>query len=334
MDIIKKMLYTPAITGNEQKFAKLVAEVMKPYCDEVTIDRMSNVIAYKKGTSPNPKKLMFAGHMDEIGFIVTHIDDNGFLRVSSMGGINFMACAYYTVIFENGTRGVLAPEADFNNAFHAGKFFIDIGASSKKSAEKRVKVGDFCCVAPSIQKLSGTRYAGRPFDDKLGCAIMVEAAMKAESNPNDVYYVFTVQEEVGCRGSKTAAYAIMPDFSVAFDVTGTGDTIGARPMAVSLGKGAAVKIKDASVICDPAFTKFIADMATENNIPWQYEILEAGGTDTCSMQTAGAGSIATAISIPTRYIHSNVETFDMKDYKACVDLTIKLVEYDLNNYSG
>ncbi|MCL2213278.1 MAG: M20/M25/M40 family metallo-hydrolase [Oscillospiraceae bacterium] len=332
MDIIKKMLYTPAVVGNEGKFARLVADIMKEYTDEVHIDVMGNVIAKKNGTAKNPKKLMFAAHMDEIGFIVTQIDDDGFVRVSPMGGIDYVASAYYTVIFDSGLKGVLVPEADFGNKFAAKHFYVDIGANDKKAAMRRVKVGDFCSVPPKIEKLSGTRYAGRPFDDKLGCAIMIEAARDAKANPNDVYYVFTVQEEVGCRGSKTATYSIMPDFGVAFDLTRTGDAKNAHPMAVSLGKGAAVKVKDSSVICDPGFVKFLSQLASDNKIPHQLEILESGGTDTCSMQMTGAGCIASAISVPARYIHSNIETFDMRDYRACVQLTTALVEYDLNDF--
>jgi len=327
MEILKKLMMTQSVSGREHKVAQVISGMLEGYVDDIYTDNMGNLIAYKKGTSENPKKLMFAGHMDEIGFIVTHIEDGGFLRVNAIGGIDWTSAAYSVVKFENGSLGVIMPES--GGGLSGDKFCIDIGAKDKKAAEKLVNIGDFCSVVPHVERLAGGYYAGRPFDDKIGCAIMVRAAKELKSCPNDVYFAFTVQEEVGCRGSKTSAFRIMPDYSVAFDVTGTGDALKSRPMAVKLGGGAAVKVKDSSVICDMGFVSLLSNIAKENKIPYQLEILEGGGTDTSSMQMAGCGSRATAISVPSRYIHSNVETISKKDYDACVSLTVKLIETDL-----
>ncbi len=330
MEILKKLMNCHSVSGDEGRVAELIGRMMEPYCDSVYTDAMGNLICYKKGTAENAKKLMLAGHMDEIGFIVTGIDDNGFLTISSIGGMHMVSCAYTTVVFENGVRGVVVPEANFGNNFSPDRFRIDIGASSKKEAEKKIKVGDLCANEAHVTRLTGQIYSGKPFDDKIGCAIMVRAAMEMKECPNDTYFVFTVQEEVGCRGSKTSAFAIMPDFSLAFDVTGTGDAPKARPMAVKVGGGAAIKVKDSSVICDRGLVNYLYETAKANKIPAQLEILEAGGTDTSSMQMAGCGSRACAISVPTRYIHSLNETISKKDYDACVDLTVKMLETDLN----
>ena len=332
MDILKKLMHCRGVSGKENKVAETIAAMIKDYVDELHTDAMGNLIAIKHGSAASPKKLMLAGHMDEIGFIITHVEDNGYLRVQSIGGINYIACAYEPVIFESGIQGVLVPEAGTSgNDMHAGRFCIDIGAKDRKDALRHVKIGDLCAVPDRLIKLPGRRgfYAGRPFDDRIGCAIMVRALQEITACPNELCLAFTVQEEVGCRGAATAANAFLPDYSLAFDVTGSGDALKARPMEVSLGKGAAIKVKDSSVICDPMFVEYLCDLADKEKIPYQREILEGGGTDTCAMQIAGSGSHATAISVPTRYIHSNAETICKKDYDACVELTKALLEREL-----
>jgi len=329
-ELMRKLIKTPSPSGFERKMGEVLKEIVSPLVDEVYFDNMGNLIAYKKGSAQNAKKLMFAAHMDEIGFIITNIDDKGYLRCAPLGGINWTAAAYTTVLFANGVKGILVPEGqvaagDWKN----DKMYIDIGALNKKDAEKKISVGDVAIYDPKIERLMHHRIAGHPFDDKIGCAVMIKALQKAQKIENDTYFVFTVQEEVGCRGSKTSAFGIMPDWAIAFDVTGTGDTIGCRPMAVSLGDGAAIKIKDSSVICDGAVVELLKKLSAENKIKNQLEILEYGGTDTSSMQMAGAGTLAGCISVPTRYIHSGVEMVDLDDVNACVDLAAVLLSYDL-----
>ena len=330
MKILKELMLAHGVSGREKNVADKIEEMMRPFSDSITRDALGNLICFKKGSAKNAKKLMLAGHMDEIGFIATSIDDKGYIHISSIGGIHYVSAAFSNVRFENGLTGVIVPEADFGNNFSSDRFVIDIGAKSRKETEKLVKIGDFASTFPHLEHLSGDFYAGRPFDDRIGCAIMVRAAMAVKDCRNDTYFVFTTQEEVGCRGAKTASFAIMPDFGLAFDVTGCGDGPKSRPMAVYLGKGAAIKVKDSSVICDGGFVRFLSDLAAKKKIKAQLEILEGGGTDTCSMQVAGTGSRATAISVPTRYIHSNNETIAKSDYDACVKLTVAALESDLN----
>ena len=330
MKILKELMLAHGVSGREKNVADKIEKMMRPFSDSITRDALGNLICFKKGSAKNAKKLMLAGHMDEIGFIATSIDDKGYIHISSIGGIHYVSAAFSNVRFENGLTGVIVPEADFGNNFSSDRFVIDIGAKSRKETEKLVKIGDFASTFPHLEHLSGDFYAGRPFDDRIGCAIMVRAAMAVKDCRNDTYFVFTTQEEVGCRGAKTASFAIMPDFGLAFDVTGCGDGPKSRPMAVYLGKGAAIKVKDSSVICDGGFVRFLSDLAAKKKIKAQLEILEGGGTDTCSMQVAGTGSRATAISVPTRYIHSNNETIAKSDYDACVKLTVAALESDLN----
>ena len=328
-ELIKKLIKAPGISGREEGISKTIAEIVAPYVDEVYSDALGNLIAKKNGTGKDKKKLMFAAHMDEIGFIATFIEESGFVRFAPIGGINPVATAFSTVVFESGISGVIVPDASTEKAELAvDKLYVDIGAKSRKEAEKKVKIGDYFMVTPSLTRLMGKRVAGRPFDDRIGAAILIESAKRLDKVNDDVYFVFTVQEEVGCRGAKTAAYAIAPDYAIALDVTGTGDALGAKPMAVELGGGAAIKIKDSSVICDAGVVKMLTSLAKEKKIKHQTEILLYGGTDTSSMQMAGAGCRAGALSIPTRYIHSGVETLDLGDVEACVALCVEFVKAD------
>lgn len=324
-NLTKKILKPVSVSGRENAVVGVIAEEIAPYVDSMRTDAMGNLIAFKAGTAENKKKLMYAAHIDEIGFMVTYIEENGYLRFHTIGGINLTSAAFTHVVFENGLRGVLVPEG---GEMRAEKFVVDIGAKNRKDAERRVKIGDTFAVVSDIVKLANNRVAGRPMDDRIGAVILIEAAkrLKDKEVANDICFVFTVQEEVGCRGAKTAAYSVMPDVGIALDVTRTGDTQGAQPMAVSLGDGAAIKIKDSSVICDRDLIEKMKKAAQDNHIKYQLEILSGGGTDTSSMQANAGGAIAGCISIPTRYIHSTVETIDMNDVEACVKLVMAMCD--------
>lgn len=329
LDLVRKIVLAPAISGREDAVAEVIRTRMEPLCDEISRDKLGNLICLKRGSAPDGerRKIMLAAHMDEIGFFVTFIEDNGFIRLTPIGGINFVAAAFTNVVFANGTRGVLVPETGTAaGSLTFDKFYVDIGAKDKKDAERKVKIGDYFVVEPTVTRLMGKRIAGRPMDDRIGCVVMLETARRVTAPRDDVYYVFTTQEEVGCRGAKTAAFAIAPDVAIAYDVTGTGDTIGAKPMAVKVGGGAAIKLKDSSVICNPDLVAALTDAAKSKKIPHQLEILPYGGTDTSSMQMAGSGCAAGCISIPTRYIHSGVELIDLGDVEACAALTAAYLE--------
>lgn len=324
---IRDLVKIISVSGHEEKIADYIAEKMSPYFDEVYKDTLGNLICHKKGSG---KKLMMCAHMDEIGFIVTYIEDDGYVRFAPIGGISFAAAAYSEVVFENGRVGVIVPEAEVKaQDYKADSFVVDLGTKTKKETERLIKIGDTFAVRPAVTSLAGGKICGRPLDDKIGCAILMAAAEKSDSFKNDVTFVFTVQEEVGIRGARTAAFAIAPDYGVALDVTATGDAKGAKPMAVKLGCGAAIKIKDQSAICDVTLVEKMKTLAKDEKIPYQLEILTYGGTDTASMQLAGEGCRAGCISIPTRYIHSAVETIDEKDVNAAIDLTVALCSNEL-----
>ena len=326
--VLKELCLCPSVSGREQKIREKISAIVSPFCDEMRTDALGNLIAVKKGVGGG-KRVMLAAHMDEIGFMVTFIEDSGMLRVATVGGISFTAAAFGEVVSENGVRGTIIPEEKVKPAdFKADSFYIDIGAKSKKQAEAKVRIGDFFVLTPHVQKLAGGRVCGRPLDDRIGCAVLLDIAerLRDKALDGDVYYVFSVQEEVGCRGAMTAAFAIKPDIAICLDVTATGDTLGASPMACRLGDGAAVKIKDASVICNEEIVRGLCETAQENKIKYQKEILLFGGTDTSSMQLAGAGAAVGAVSIPTRYIHSGNEMCDLADAQSCAALVSEYVK--------
>ena len=329
-NLMKKFLNAFSVSGFETELTKIIADELKEFCDSVSVDAMGNLFIFKKGKDSS-KKLMIASHMDEIGFIVTDIDKSGLIKVAPVGGINPVASSYQRVAFRNGTKGVLVVEdgcktADIDNT----RLFVDIGAENDRKAEKKVAVGDVCAVVPMLQKLSSKRYAGKAFDDRICCVISAFSALHAKEFAYDTYFVFTVQEEVGCRGAKPSSFTVMPDYSIALDVTPCPATGNPNHLTVKLGDGAAVKIKDNSVICAPKLVDKLTELAKENNIKYQYEVLPFGGTDTSQMQIAGSGSVACCISLPTRYVHTPVEVVDTDDMKACADLLMSFIENGMN----
>ncbi len=324
LNYLRELIKIQSVSGCEEKIAFYIKGQMEKYFDECSTDAMGNLICRKAGGG---KKLLFCAHMDEIGFIVTTVDDKGFIHFAPVGGIDFTAAAYAKVVFANGVRGVMVPESGLkSDDFKSEKFIVDIGAKDRKQAERLVKTGDPFALEPSYTRLRGGRICGRPFDDKIGCAILMAAARESVDFKNDTTFVFSVQEEVGIRGSRVAAFNCRPDYGIAIDVTSTGDGYGAKPMAVSLGGGAAVKYKDASVICDAQLVRKMGEIADGAGIKWQREVLTAGGTDTASLQMAASGCKAGAISIPTRYIHSANEEMELSDVNACLDLVVAMAK--------
>ncbi len=326
---LKTLCNISSVSGREDAIRNKLTELVTPFCDEVYTDALGNLIAVKKGSRADAKNIMLCAHMDEIGFMVTFVEDNGFMRVAPVGGINPAAAAFSEVVSERGVRGVIVPNGDVKAADYAlDKFYIDIGAKNKKEAERKVSVGDFFVCRPTLTRLIGQKVCGRPLDDRIGCAVLLRVAeyFSKTAPANNLYYVFSVQEEVGCRGAKTAAFGISADYGLVFDVTGTGDVPGAKPMACKIGDGAAIKIKDNSVICHKEVVDTLISLAKENKIAHQCEILTYGGTDTSSIQMTGSGAMVGALSIPTRYIHTGVEMLDLSDAESCVTLATKFIE--------
>ena len=322
-ELIDTLTQTFGPSGYEKKVAGTIADLLKGKVDEIRSDALGNLICVKKGSG---KKIMLAAHMDEIGIIVSYIDDKGFLRFGNIGGIPPLMILGQRVVFENGTTGVIWYEEDIDNMKNTklDKMYIDIGANARTDAEKLVKVGDLAVFVGETVEQNG-RIISKALDDRIGCAVLVQLALSRPQTDNEIYYVFTAQEEVGLRGAKTAAFGIIPDMALAIDVCDTGDTPSCKPMAVRLGEGPAVKIKDHSVIAHPKVKDRLINAAKEKNIPYQLEVMLAGGTDAGSIHTTAGGIPSGGVSIPTRYIHDASEMVDIADAENAVKLLAEFV---------
>jgi putative aminopeptidase FrvX len=310
-------------TGAEQQIRERIAGYAQTYADNVHTDTLGNLIV-RQG-APGGPKIMLSAHMDEIGLMITFIDENGFLRFTTVGGVSPTILYGQPVRFADGLTGVVHCEKlNDIKELKIERMYIDIGAENKAEAQKRVAVGDLCCYHQSLRQV-GRRVVGKALDDRVGCAVLLSALQRVKQTPYDIYYVFSVQEEVGAHGAKTAAYAIEPDLGIAVDVTGVGDTPNTTQMATKLGAGAAIKVMDRSVICHPKVRNLLESIAQDKAIPHQVEVLPYGGTDAGPIHTSRAGVPSGAISIPTRYIHTPGEMVDLADVHACVDLLVALL---------
>ncbi len=333
IDLLARICEAPGAPGHERKIRELVLKELDGLADEVRVDNMGNVVALKKGRS-DKKKCMAAAHMDEIGFIVTHIDDKGFVRFNPVGGFDPKTLTSQRVIIHGkkdvvGVMGskpihIMKPE-ERNKPVNISDFFIDTGMS-KAALTKQVQVGDFITRYSSLMEL-GDCINVKSLDNRASVFLLIEALRTLKTSRTkpayDLYAVFTVQEEVGLRGAQVATIEIQPDFSFGLDTTIAYDVPGSSPQerCTSLGEGAAIKLMDSSVICDYRMIAFMKKVAKSKKIKWQTEILAAGGTDTAPLQRmAAGGSIAGAVSIPTRHIHQTIESCHKKDLEACIKL--------------
>ncbi len=312
-------------SGREDAVRELIGGMAGDFCDDITTDALGSLICRKCGAG---KKVVAAAHMDSIGVVATYIDDKGFIRFGAVGGLFRGDLINIQVRFENGTRGVISYEekTPFKDVT-LEHLFIDIGAGSREDAEKRVRVGDFAVFEALAFEQDGI-LCGPYLDNRIGCATLL-LAMEAlpETVENDLYFVFTVQEEVGLRGAGPAAFGILPDYAIAVDVTDTGDLPEHKyPMACHMGKGAAVKVMDRSVICSMEVRDALENAAKGLNLQTQREIMMAGGTDTAALQKTGAGIYAGALSIPTRYIHSPSEMCAARDVEEAAAILAKAMQ--------
>lgn len=327
--LLKLICETPGAPGHENRVREIVLKEIKTLVDEVNIDKMGNVTAVRRGRER--KKVMAAAHMDEIGFIVTHIDEKGFLRFHTLGGFDPKTLTAQRVIVHGkedliGVMGskpihLMTPE-ERNKAPQMQDYFIDLGLPKNK-VQKLVSVGNPVTRQRELIEM-GNCVNCKSIDNRVSVFILIESLRKLKGNiPYDFYACFTVQEEVGLRGAAVAAHHIEPDFGINLDTTIAFDTPGARPheMVTELGKGAGIKIMDSSTICDSRMVDFLKKTADKHKIKWQTEILPAGGTDTAGIQRNGkTGAIAGGISIPTRHIHQVIEMADKTDIQNCIDL--------------
>ncbi len=321
--ILQTLVETPGPSGSEHVIREKIKAEIQGHTDEVYTDALGNLIARKGALKEGGKRIMISAHVDEIGLMITHVDDNGFARFLPIGGINPLTCLGGRVLFMNGTQGVIGMERlEKDEHPELPKYFIDTGATSK--ADSKVGVGDVCGFERPLLDL-GKRVVAKSMDDRVAAAIAVEALKEVKPGVNELFFVFSVQEEVGIRGAITAAYGVDPEIGLAVDVTRTGDTPLGVKMEVALGNGPAIKVRDSSFIADPRVVKWMVNEAKAQKLPYQLEVLEAGGTDGAAMQRTRAGVPAGCLSIPCRYIHSPSEMVDRDDVENSVKLLVGLL---------
>lgn len=308
MELLNKLTMCFGPSGREENIRELIKSEAEKYADEIYTDTLGNLIV-RKGNGG--KKIVILAHMDEIGIVVTYKDDKGFLRFAPVGGLKTKDLVGRRVVFSNGAIGVIGVH-DEAEKYEISKMFIDV------SGNDDIAVGDMAVFTGDFYE-NDTHIISKALDNRVGCYVALKTLQSVKTD-NELYFIFTVQEEVGLRGAKTATYGIEADAAVAVDVTMVGDTPGAKEMNVKLGGGAAIKVMDRSVICHSDVRDALIEKASQNNIPYQLEILTAGGTDAGAAHVSGTGIKTGAISIPTRYIHSPSEMICKSDLKACIEL--------------
>lgn len=318
--MLKELCLINGTSGDEGKVREYIINQIKDYC-EYSVDNMGSIIAYKKGKKAPKQKISINAHMDEVGFIVTGITDDGYLRFTSVGGIDSRVCLDRIVtVGKNAVKGVIGDKAfhllssdEKDNCPSFDNLLIDIGATSKDEAEQYVALGDFAYFDSDYVELGNGYIKAKALDDRIGCMLMIEL-IKSELE-YDTVFCFNVQEEVGLRGSKCTSYAVDADIAIVLESTTAGDldgVSGADRVCV-LGDSPVISFMDNRTIYDRELFELGFAVAKENNIPAQTKTAVAGGNDAGAIQTSGDGARVMAISLPTRYIHSGASVVKASD---------------------
>jgi len=322
--LIQKLTETFSPSGHESVVREIIRAEVKPFADEVRVDALGNLIVRKGSKGKKGKRIMLAAHMDEIGLMVTHVDENGFVRFASIGYVRPQTLLSGRVHFANGSEGVVGMEVELlaSELTTLDRCYIDVGATNPKDCP--VKVGDVGAFQRPFIDL-GQRLVAKSMDDRIGCAVLIETLHSLKTSPHEIHFVFTTQEEIGTRGATTSAFGIDPDIGLAVDITPTGDTPKSKRMTVSLGKGPAIKVKDTGMLADPRIVEWMCATAEKKRIPYQREVLEVGSTDARAIQLTRSGVPAGSLSIPCRYVHTPSEMVDYGDVQNSVKLLVALL---------
>jgi endoglucanase len=313
LELTKKLVETWGPPGYEHRIRDRIREEVSDLADETWVDGLGNLICRVGGGG---KKVLIAAHMDEIGLMANYQEpESGFLRFTSLGGLRPDTLNGNRVQFEDGTIGVIAVQEGGGKAL--SDFYIDVQGNSEGNT---TPVGQPAGFMREMQ-LRGERIVAKSLDDRIGCVVAIEAMRRLNrETPNELYFAFTVQEEVGLRGAKTAAQGVHPDIGIAIDVTASGDQIRGSKMQVKLGGGAAIKVHDPGLVVPVAIKNWMIERCEADGIPYQLELLAGGRTDASVIQLTDSGVPSGCISIPTRYLHTTSETVDIGDVQACIEL--------------
>ncbi|MES5057781.1 M42 family metallopeptidase [Bacillus velezensis] len=341
LTMLKELTDAKGIPGNEREVRQVMKSYIEPFADDVTTDRLGSLIAKKTGKENGPK-IMISGHLDEVGFMVTQITDKGFLRFQTVGGwwSQVMLAQRVTVVTKKGDiTGIIGSKPPHILSADARKkaadikeMFIDIGASSREEAmEWGVLPGDQIVPYFEFTVMNNEKHLlAKAWDNRIGCAIAIDVLknLKNSDHPNEVYGVGTVQEEVGLRGAKTAAHTIQPDIAFGVDVGIAGDTpgISEKEAQSKIGEGPQIILYDASMVSHKGLRDLVVNTAEEAGIPYQFDSIAGGGTDSGSIHLTANGVPALSITIATRYIHTHAAILHRDDYENTVKLITEVIK--------
>ncbi|PRY79751.1 endoglucanase [Yoonia maritima] len=335
IDLLKRLCEMPGVPGNEDRVRDLISTEIEGLFDEVTVDPMGSLLCKRNATGTDPLKIMLLCHMDEIGFLVSHISDKGYLYLQPVGGFDprnlfsrrVLVCTddgdYKGVMNPGGKPVHIASPEDRKKVPELGEFFVDLGMGEK--ARDVVKVGDFVVMDEPFLEM-GDKFVSKALDNRIACWLGIEAIRQLGDKGHDaeIHVAFTCQEEVGLRGARTASYAIKPDIGIGIDTTLACDTPGIpeKDATTQQGKGFGLHVRDSSFIADKALVKEVESLAIKNDIPYQRTMLAAGGQDGAAAQQAAAGARAVGIVVGTRYIHTVTEMVEKGDLQAALDIIV------------
>jgi putative aminopeptidase FrvX len=335
--LLKELSEAFGVSGNEEAVRQLILDAVKERIDEHRVDALGNLVALKrgKGKGRTKRKVMMAAHMDEVGLMIVLVEKEGSLRFRPVGGIDpRVLLAKKVVIGKDRVPGVIGVKPihlletkDIHKVMPVQELSIDIGASDEDEAKRLVKVGDYAAFDVPFVELGGAWRAvkGKAFDDRAGCAVLIE--LLREEYPFDLYAVFTVQEEVGLRGARVAAYSVAPDLAFALEGTICDDLPKEKDVSPTtrLGAGPAITVMDRSVIADHRLVQLLVDTAEQNSIPYQFKQPGLGGTDAGAIHLSREGVPSVAVAVPARNIHAPVSLLSLND----VDNTVRLMRQAL-----
>jgi putative aminopeptidase FrvX len=341
LTMLKDLTDAKGIPGNEREVREVMKKYIAPFADEVTTDGLGSLIAKKTGAAGGPK-IMVAGHLDEVGFMITQIDDKGFLRFQTVGGwwSQVMLAQRVTIVTKKGDvlgvigskpPHILSPEAR-KKPVEIKDMFIDVGAGSREEAmDWGIRPGDMVVPYFEFTVMNNEKMLlAKAWDNRIGCAIAIDVLkhLQGVDHPNEVYGVGTIQEEVGLRGARTSASAINPDIGFGVDVGIAGDTpgISEKEAMSKMGKGPQIILYDASLVSHKGLRDFVTDLADELNIPYQFDAIPGGGTDAGAIHMTHNGVPSLAITIATRYIHSHAAMLHRDDYENAVKLIVEVIK--------
>lgn len=325
LQTLKELVSVNGVSGNERAVTDYIKSKITPYADKVYTDVLGNLVAVKRGSG---KKILVMAHTDEIGIVATFVDEKGFVRVAAVGGVAPLNYLNSYVTFENGTRGVFC--CDKKENIKLSDCYVDIGAPDRARALELLDIGMTARFDGDTFE-SGDMIVSKTLDDRVGCYVLMETLRRMGSTDNEVYFVFTSQEEVGLRGARVCGFDISPDVALAVDVTVAFDSPDCEGYGTKLGGGAAIKVRDSSVICSRQVIESLEALAFRHGIPCQRDVLTAGGTDVGAVQCSGRGAYTGGISVPIRGVHTRGERADKRDIAAAIDLLTAFVQKNVEN---